>query len=191
MHPSSTLTDPAYRVPEPEPGTQGMGWLRSHIARFSEGTEHIRRRDLVVGLLAGLEVEPEVGEDPTACLVRALGLPQSFIDAVETIAAAYHPHLPTTPEADAAVERFVAQFGDRNETVAATISLLVQAHAGTHALIDVLRDGADRAPVPATRRVAPDGIVVEVDLTDAHFGRGAHACPGEALGRRLAEAATS
>ena len=37
--------------------------------------------------------------------------------------------------------------------------------------------------------VGPDGAVVEVDLTDAPFGRGPHACPGRALAETLAEAA--
>ncbi|UYM07442.1 hypothetical protein [Solicola gregarius] len=189
MHPSSTLLDPDYRVPVPDVGDRGMAWLRSHVARFSEGPDHVRRRELVVGLLSDLDADPRPGEDPTACLLRTLGRPASFAADVASIALAYHPHLPTTPEADAAVERFVDEYGERSETVAAVICVLVQAHAGTHALIGALRDGDDRAPVPATRRIAPGGEVVEVDLADAHFGRGAHACPGEALGRRLAEAA--
>lgn len=168
-----------------------MAWLRSQVPRFSDGVDHVRRRELVVDLLAELVVDPRPGEDPTACLVRALDLPATFAADVAAIAGAYHPHQPTTPEADAAVERFVEAYGERTEMVAATICLLVQAHAGTHALVDTLRDGTGRAPVPLTRRVAPDGEIVDIDLSDAHFGRGAHACPGEALARRLAEGALS
>lgn len=37
----------------------GLGWLRAAVARFAEGPDHRRRRDLAVGLLAGI--------DPAAC----------------------------------------------------------------------------------------------------------------------------
>lgn len=189
MHPSDILLDPDYKVPTPDDGPTGTAWLRRHVARFSDGADHVRRRALVEEAIAGLDARPERGEDPTACLVRALGLLPSAADDVGNIAAAYHPHQTATPAADAAVERLVGAFGARDETVAAKICILVQAHAATRALIDVLRAGEDRPPVPGTRRVAPDGTTVEVDLSDAHFGRGAHACPGEALGRRLAQEA--
>ncbi|UPK75122.1 hypothetical protein MU582_00365 [Nocardioidaceae bacterium SCSIO 66511] len=186
---STVLLDPAYRMPTPEAGAHGMGWLRSHIARFADGTDHARMRAAVEDQLDRLDVDPYPGEDPTDCLLRSLGLPRSLAHQVASIAAAYHPHQPTTTEADEAVERFVTEFDERSERVAATICLLVQAHAGTRALIDALEAGDGRAPVPMTRRVAPDGTVVEVDLADAHFGRGPHACPGEAIARRLAAAA--
>ena len=67
--------------------------------------------------------------------------------------------------------------------------MLVQAHAATAALVDLLRAGSDDAPVPETRRVGPDGVEVAVDLADAHFGRGSHRCPGETLALRLAREA--
>ncbi|MEX5720407.1 hypothetical protein [Geodermatophilus maliterrae] len=37
------------------------------------------------------------------------------------------------------------------------------------------------------RRVAPDGTTVEVDLADAPFGRGPHACPGRAIAEAWVE----
>lgn len=189
MHPSDTLLDPLYRVPEPPTGTTGVAWLRSHVPRFSEGNAHARRRAQVDDVLAQLTVEPVPGEDPTSCLLRSFGLPAEATADIELIAACYHPHQPTTPAADAAVERMIVASGGRTESTAAKICILVQAHAGTHALIEVLREGEGRPPVPYSRRVGPDGDTVEVSLDDAHFGRGAHACPGEALGRRLAEEA--
>jgi hypothetical protein len=71
------------------------------------------------------------------------------------------------------------------------VCVLVQAHAATLALIDVLRTGSGAAPVPATRRIAPDGREVLVELADAPFGLGVHACPGRELALHLAKQALS
>ena len=60
-------------------------------------------------------------------------------------------------------------------------------HAATLALIEARRAGSSDPPVPSTRRVAPNGEELLVDLTDAHFGRGPHRCPGEQLALRLAD----
>lgn len=189
MHPSESLLDPSYTVPEPPLGTTGVAWLQSHVPRFSEGDAHARLRSQVDDVLAELTVESVPGEEPTACLLRAFGLPAEAKADIGLIAECYHPHQPATPAADAAVERMLVEIGGRTEATAAKICILVQAHAGTQALIRVLREGEQRAPVPFTRRVRSDGVTVEVSLDDAHFGRGPHACPGEALGRRLAEEA--
>ena len=64
-----------------------------------------------------------------------------------------------------------------------------QTHAATAALVEQLRSGAAGPPVPTTRRIGPDGVEVEVDLSDAHFGAGPHRCPGRDLALRLAKAA--
>lgn len=169
-----------YEVPSVPAATTGVAWLRATVVRFSEGETHRRRRALTEDLLAKLDVTPE--GRPVEAIAAALGLPA---DGVDAIAASYQPHLPITPEADAAVERLVALCGTRDEGTAAKIALLVQSCA-TDAFIDHLRAGRLGPPVPVTRRVTPDGALVEVDLTDAPFGRGRHACPGRALAQRFA-----
>jgi hypothetical protein len=61
-------------------------------------------------------------------------------------------------------------------------------HAATLALIARLRAGDGGPAVPVTRRVAPDGREVLVDLAAAPFGAGPHACPGQPLALYLAGA---
>jgi hypothetical protein len=122
-------------------------------------------------------------------MLEAMGLPGGLREDVVAIAGAYQPHSPQTPAADDAVERLVRALGRRDEGTAARVCLLVQTHAGVSALIAALRNGIGGPPLPVTRRIDPEGRQVEVDLTDAHFGRGHHACPGEHLGHRLAAAA--
>lgn len=187
---STVLEDPGFRVPECPPGGSGIAWLRGGVARFSEGRDHARRRALVDETLAGLAVDPRPGGDPTGALLAALGLPEGLVGAVAAAAGAYHPHLPVTPEADEAVERLVAACGGRHdERTAAKLCVLVQAHSATRALIALRLRGGDGPPVPRTRRIGPGGETVEVDLSDAPFGRGPHACPGRDLAHRLAAAA--
>lgn len=186
---SAVLDDERYRVPPVPLGQTGLAWLRGHVARFSDGAAHVRRRGLIEGLLAELVVEPVVGGDPTATLLRALGLPDTGMADVALVAAAYQPHLPQSPHADAALERLVEACGSRDEATAARICVLVQAHGATQALVAKLRDAEPGPPVPTTRRIAPDGRLVEVDLVDAPFGRGRHACPGRTIGLELARAA--
>ncbi|MEV3923114.1 hypothetical protein [Actinomadura coerulea] len=188
--PWSVLDDRSFAVPQCSAGAGGVAWLRGSVARFSEDGDHARRRGLVEQILSGLVIAPQPGGDPTAALLAALGLPEELVADVESAAAAYHPHLPVTPEADQAVERLVAACGGgHDESTAARLCILVQAHAATRALIDRLRDGGDGPPVPLTRRIGPRGETVEVDLSGAPFGSGPHACPGRDLAYRLAEAA--
>jgi len=105
---------------------------------------------------------------------------------VAAVALAYQPHVPVPPEVDAAADRLVAACGGRTEESAARVCVLVQAHAAMLALIARLR-AADGAPaVPVTRRIAPDGREILVDLAAAPFGAGRHACPGQALALHLA-----
>ncbi|MFC5060071.1 isocitrate lyase/PEP mutase family protein [Saccharothrix xinjiangensis] len=123
--------------------------------------------------------------DPVAVLAEALGVPRSVTRDVTAVARCYHPHVPVEPGADGAVARLVAAFGGVwDEETANRIGLLVQACAATRALIA----GAE-PPVPVTRRVAPGGEVVEVDLRGAEFGAGRHACPGREHALALAEGA--
>ncbi|GAB3308437.1 hypothetical protein GCM10027451_17390 [Geodermatophilus aquaeductus] len=185
--PSAVLEDPRYRVPAASPADTGLAWLRSQVPRFCDGPEHTRRRGAVDALLTAVTVIPNLAADPTVALLEACGLPAGCRDDVALVAAAYQPHAPQSPDADAALERLVAACGGRGRTTAARLCLLVQAHAAMEALVAQLRTGAAGPPVPVTRRVAPDGTTVEVDLADAPFGRGPHACPGRALAEAWAE----
>jgi hypothetical protein len=99
--------------------------------------------------------------------------------AVLSVAAAYLTG-ESSPEADAAVAALFRACAGDPETVAADISILVQAANATAALIA----GAD-PPVPTTCRLGPDGLVT-VDLTELPFGAGRHRCPGEVHARALA-----
>lgn len=186
---SAVLDDERYRVPPVPLGQTGLAWLRGHVARFSDGAAHVRRRGLIEGLLAELVVEPVVGGDPTATLLRALGLPDTGIADVALVAAAYQPLQRGVGLGRLRQVRLVEACGSRDEATAARICVLVQAHGATQALVAKLRDAEPGPPVPTTRRIAPDGRLVEVDLVDAPFGRGRHACPGRTIGLELARAA--
>lgn len=183
------LDDPSYAVPPVAAGTRGLAWLRSNVVRFSEGPTHQRRRALTERLLDELLVNPAWHDSPTVVLAVSLGLPPTVVDDVGLVASSYQPHLPVTSDADDAVERLVEVCGGRDERAAAMICLLVQAHDATRALIEVRAGARPAPPVPVTRRVSPDGEHVEIDLTDAPFGRGRHACPAERLATELADAA--
>lgn len=180
------LWDSSYVVPPVPAAATGVAWLRSSVARFSEGADHARRRASVERVLS--TVDPgalrRAGE-PVAVLAEALGLPRSVASDVAVVAACYQPHVDVTAEADEAVARLVAACGGTwDEGTANLIGVLVQASGATRALI-----AGVEPPVPVTRRVAPDGSVVEVDLGEAWFGGGRHACPGRAHALALVEGA--
>ncbi len=180
----SVLSDSSYAVPPVPAAATGVAWLRASVARFSEGADHARRRASAERVLSGVDVAPlrRPGE-PVAVLAEALGLPRSVASDVAVVASCYQPHVPVTAEADEAVARLVAACGGAwDEGTANRIGVLVQASAATRALI-----AGVEPPVPVTRRVAPDGSVVEVDLRDAWFGAGRHACPGRAHALALVE----
>ncbi len=204
---SDVLTDPAYEVPQPpdaaagQAGLAGMAWFRGAVVRFSRGAEHQRRRALVEGVLSG--IDPQALRRRAAqghpggvagVLTEALGLTAQAAagidDDVAAVAACYHPHTQVSQEADAAVGRLVRAFGGvADEATANKIALLVQARDATNALAAAMVAGRSDAPVPLTRRIAPDGSLVEVDLSGAHFGAGPHACPGRAHALALATGA--
>ncbi|AXB48360.1 hypothetical protein A4R43_08420 [Amycolatopsis albispora] len=148
-----------------------IGWLRDHVARFSNGEDHRRRRALVTDLLAGIDpARLNHTTTPVAALADALGIPADPADVAE-VARVYHPHLTPDPAAEQALTRLVdACGGTWDEPTAAKICLLVQARAGL------------AGPVRVTRRQALDGRVVELDLLEAGlpFGAGPHECPGQA-----------
>jgi hypothetical protein len=134
---------------------------------------------------------------PVAVLAAATGVASAdvaaAVDAVRVVAAAYHPGT-DAPGADAALARLLALLpAGEPEVVAQRVAVLVQACEATAALVrgaltrpleEVLRD---TPPVPATRRVGPDGEVVVIDLAGHPFGAGPRACPGEAHARALAQ----
>jgi hypothetical protein len=183
---ADVLLDPAFTVPAVPEAAAGVGWIRCMVPRFCEGEAHARRRALVEELIARIGL-PQRSSSPTAALLDAMGLAAGLEPDVAAVAAVYQPHVPVPPEADVAADRLVAACGGRNEESAARVCVLVQAHAATLALIARLQ-AADGAPaVPATRRIAPDGHEILVDLATAPFGAGRHACPGQALALHLAD----
>ncbi|MGW4110254.1 isocitrate lyase/PEP mutase family protein [Actinosynnema sp. NPDC004786] len=180
----SVLEDDGYVVTPVPAAESGVAWLRAGVARFSEGADHVRRRAVVARVLSTVDLDAlrRPGE-PVAVLAEALGLPRSVAGDVAVVAGCYQPHVAVTREADEAVARLVAACGGAwDEGTANLIGVLVQASAATRALI-----AGVEPPVPVTRRVAPDGSVVEVDLAGAWFGAGRHACPGREHAMALAE----
>jgi hypothetical protein len=198
----TVLTDPEFVVPPvPDSPPGGVAWLRSSVARFSSGTDHQRRRVLAVAELASVDPDSlrlraaERGDGPVEVLAEALGLPADVADDVAVVAKSYQPHTAITEEADRAVARLVEACGGvADEAAANRIGLLVQACDATKALVANTVAGRTDPPVPLTRRVAPDGTLVEVSLAEVPFGIGPHACPGRehalALAAGLVEAGT-
>jgi hypothetical protein len=185
----NVLEDPAYTVPPPPPaGPVGtLSWLRATVSRFAAGPDHARRRAMIVARLATLDPAAlreralQTG-DATLTLAEALGASdaRAAADAVAEIAPHYNPPRPTEvpPTADAAVARLLALLpAAPPEAAAQQIAILVQSHAATAALI-AAGGTLDPPPVPLTRRIAPDGELVEVDLSGHPFGAGPRACPG-------------
>ena len=187
--PSSALDDPRLRVPSPAGAAGGVGWLRDHVVRFSDGPVHQRRRVVVESIIDSVGDLDDLDDHgtPTRSLLAALGLPTDLERDVAAVAAAYQPHFPQSAAADASADRLVTACGGRTEQAAALACVLVQGHAATLALIEARRREDPSPPVPVTRRIDADGREVLVDLADAHFGRGVHRCPGEGLARRLAD----
>jgi hypothetical protein len=184
---SDVLLDPAFTVPAVPEACAGVGWIRCTVPRFCEGEAHTRRRALTERVIA-LIGRPERLSSPAATLLAAMGLPPGLEGDVAVVTRAYQPHAPVSPEADAAADWLVASCGGRTEESAARVCVLLQAHAATLALIARLEAGDGALAVPTTRRVAPDGHEVMVDLAAAPFGAGRHACPGQALALHLAGA---
>jgi hypothetical protein len=172
----------------------GVAWLRAHVARFSAGEDHRRRRGLAVAELS--RVDPgelarraaQRGGHPVEVLADALALPVRLED-VDLVAACYQPHTPLVPGTNEAVSRLIeACGGTPDEATAARIGLLVQAYAATGALVRAAvergGDGEDSVravlrddpPVRFTRR---GGALVDLASAGLPFGAGPHACPGQ------------
>src|ERR1700735_3361358 len=181
------LLDPAFTVPAVPRAVAGGGWIQCMVPRFCAGDAHARRRALAEQVIAQIG-RPSRSSSPTAALLEALGLAPGLEGDVAAVALAYQPHVPVPPEADDAADRLVAACGGRTEESAARVCVLVQAHAAMLALITRLRAGGGAPAVSVTRRIAPDGREILVDLAAAPFGAGRHACPGQALALHLAGA---
>ncbi|WP_328448525.1 hypothetical protein [Amycolatopsis sp. NBC_00438] len=151
------LTAPVPPVPADVP-PGGVAWLRATVARFSNGSEHVRRRALAVSLLA--EIDENAVQDkafawtqrilskvedvdvmavlarpvPVGVLAEALGLPDVSAE-VALVAAAYHPHVTPSEAAEAAMGRLIGACGGVTELAAARIGVLVQACDATAGLI--------------------------------------------------------
>ncbi|MBL1078034.1 hypothetical protein JK358_26875 [Nocardia sp. 2] len=186
---------------ERHPAGIGIDWLRAHVARFCDGSAHVRRRALVVAELDRLdgailrERAGALAAEPLAhirVLADCLGLSDVSPEAVEVVGAHYLPPAAPTPAADQAVAELVRACGGvADERTAARICVLVQACASVRALVgnaercagggspeQVLdRTLRDDPPIRRTRRMI-GGVVAEVDLDGLPFGAGPHACPG-------------
>jgi cytochrome P450 len=118
---SAVLEDPAFVVPPASPpAPTGVAWLRAHVARFSEGAAHARRRALAVAELdridpaalhtaalaraAALSAHPGLVAEvvPVAVLAESMGL---VGDVVAEVAAVAKVYLTGGAGADPAVSR--------------------------------------------------------------------------------------
>jgi cytochrome P450 len=162
----AVLADPGYAVPDPGCGAppRTMHWLRQSVARFSNGTDHARRRELAESLLRPLDparlraaardqtsaVIDEAGRHPFDVMARVarrvpglvlaadLGCadPELLIGHLAPVAAVYQPGPADPRTADGSVARLAELLpGGPDEQVAARIGLLIQAYDATAGLI--------------------------------------------------------
>ena len=196
---TAVLSDARFDVPPLPPSSGpmvGIDWLRAHVARFSTGTVHTRRRALATAELDRMDLAAlrrraqQLAADrpsaavPVVALAEALSAAPAAAD-VAVVAGGYHPGTGTGPHLDVAVSRLVDVFGGiPDEATAARIGLLVQAYSATAGLIDKARPhrrcGAPvdavlletlrhDPPVRTTRRVSvADGAEVLLDLATAN-----------------------
>ncbi|MGN9906752.1 hypothetical protein ACTMTJ_04265 [Phytohabitans sp. LJ34] len=212
----AVLADPRFiPVPPDRSGPQGsMAWLRSAVARFSHGTDHVRRRAIVEADLAAIDPAAlataaarssrPADEVAVAVLAEALGMPDvdTVVAEVPAIAAGYLMPGGAAAEhaADCAVAALVKLLGGTpDERVANRIGLLVQAYAATAALVRAaVEHGSivDAAPVRTTRRVATvdtelagagDTLVLDLAAAGLPFGGEPRLCPGRAHAVAIAE----
>ncbi|MFI5909023.1 hypothetical protein [Dactylosporangium sp. NPDC051541] len=131
-------------MPEPDPASNGIGWLRATVSRFANGPVHARRRAIVEELVAGVDPgdlrRPYAGH-PVAPLARALGVTEpAIVNVVADVRVAAAAYQTGDTAADPAVDRLVSVFGGRyDEATAAHIQLLVQACDATASLIERTR----------------------------------------------------
>ena len=160
------LDEPGYTMPDPGSGAtpRTMHWLRQNVARFSNGADHARRRELAESLLRSLDparlraaardqasaVIDEAGRRPFDVMARvarrvpglvlaaALGSadPELLIGHLAPVAALYQPGPADPRAADGSVAGLADLLpGGPDEQVAARIGLLIQAYDATAGLI--------------------------------------------------------
>ncbi len=179
----------------PPAGPGAAYWLRSRVARFSSGSAHTHRRALAVAEIA--RVDPRhaarlaasriaAGDSVRQAIIKAFSLvPDEAVDLIIDVAPSYFD--PTRPESS--LEPLLNLLGSAPgdpaaDILAARIGVLVQACEATAALIenDLI------PPARTTKRVAPDGTLITLDLTDLPFGAPPRECPGKDLALTLAQA---
>jgi hypothetical protein len=205
----AVLHDPRFAVPSPAGGATALGWLREHVARFSDGADHERRRALAVAALEHIDPQalreraralatPEnAGRLAVQVLAEALAASGAVADHVATIAEGYFPGTDAGAGGDDAVAALVQAFGGTaDEATAARIGLLVQACDATAGLIATALNHSGEPPVRVLRRVAikdargiAQGSTVEMDARTVPFGAGPHACPGRSHALAIADGA--
>jgi hypothetical protein len=158
----AVLRDPSFvvpPVPPAKPGETGLAWLRAHVARFSTGETHARRRRLVLSTLARIDPGQQRRRAfeltrsatpaplvPATVLAEAIGLSAAVADRVAAAARGYFPGTDTGAEADEAVGALVQILGGCfDEVSAATVGLLVQAQDATTGLVTRTLDARDRS----------------------------------------------
>jgi cytochrome P450 len=171
------LADTRYTVPDPGHGAPRgtMHWLRQNVARFSDGADHARRRDLAEQLLRGLDprlLRALAYHEASAVIDRAAGRPFDAITLIArrvpglvlagqlgaadpeqvtgqlaAVAAVYLPGAADPQRADDSVARLTKLLpAGPAELVAARIGLLIQAYAATAGLIGTSVADGLRAP---------------------------------------------
>ncbi len=191
-------------VPPPAPAADGppsLAWLRAHVARFSSGTEHRRRRVVTEARLAAVDPEPlrerassrarslrdaaatlDVMADvarvvPVLVLAEALGAESVRVADVALVARWYLTGPPagvdTTP-VDAAVGRLATACpGEDDEEAAMAIGLLVQSYEATAGLIGNGFLAAVREGEPESTVLGTTRVAaVDTELDGVHIGAG-------------------
>lgn len=85
------IDDERYRMPPVPPASSGIGWLRSTVARFSDGPAHRRRRAYAVAMLDRLDpatLARDAAAETGAVLERlaAAGADREPVDLMSTVA---------------------------------------------------------------------------------------------------------
>jgi hypothetical protein len=198
----------AFAHPDLVPPPAGPGatfWLRSRVARFSHGPDHVRRRALAEALIASVDPAAaaaravalvRAGSPVREAVVRSLGLvPESQIGAVLKVAGAYFdPSLPA-PSCETEVGAEAGADVEADEERAARIGVLVQACDATAVLVEQRMRPKGRV----TKRLAlrdldlegtfiAAGTMVTLELGDLIFGAPPRECPGRDLAVAIAEA---
>jgi hypothetical protein len=173
----------------PPAGPGAVYWLRSRVARFSSGPEHTRRRALAVAEIA--RVDPShaarlaasriaAGDSVRQAIIKAFSLvPDKAVNLIIDVAPSYFD--PTRPTDS--LEPLLDLLG-RDDATVARIGVLIQACEATAALID--NDLVP--PARTTKRVAPDGTLITLDLAELPFGAPPRECPGKDLALAIATA---